>query len=295
KHDGNVVKLYVHQVPHGCSFYVLNAKKWIPPATIITSQNSSKFSESVKSPLKSSNTEIALWIIIGVVIFILLIVFIGFGYCYYRNEIQKKPHFGKKEEIQQSAFIPESKKAEVVKEKNAGEKEVLKPEPTKEATKEEATAAKEKLPESAKEKTPKEKKAIVETKPTKEVTQENVTKEDVPAAKKKVSAEPTLEDSTTVVQKSVVQQQQPGNLPRVFVPKKAILQAPKSINAPKSESYSSKKDSLSGRHKIGTQIMVVSSLDTLSGAGNDETQNSTRASEKLRKKESSGKGSKKHC
>uniref|UniRef100_A0A914P107 Uncharacterized protein n=1 Tax=Panagrolaimus davidi TaxID=227884 RepID=A0A914P107_9BILA len=66
-----------------------------------------------------------------------------------------------------------------------------------------------------------------ESKPSKEISHKNATKADAQPAKK-VSIEPTLKDSTTevsVVQKSVVQQkqQQPGNSPRVFDPKKIIL------------------------------------------------------------------------
>uniref|UniRef100_A0A914QYB8 Uncharacterized protein n=1 Tax=Panagrolaimus davidi TaxID=227884 RepID=A0A914QYB8_9BILA len=115
-----------------------------------------------------------------------------------------------------------------------------------------------------KKKAPKVKKAPKKPKPPKEITQENGTKEDSPP--KKVSVESTLEAPTTeasIVQKSIVQQKQPGNPPKVFVPKKVILPAPKSINAPKSKSLSSKKDSFSGRHGIGMQIMVESSPESL--------------------------------
>uniref|UniRef100_A0AC35GL04 Uncharacterized protein n=1 Tax=Panagrolaimus sp. PS1159 TaxID=55785 RepID=A0AC35GL04_9BILA len=251
--------------------------------------------ELSQTTTKTSEANTTLWIVFGVGIFIIFaVIIIGFGYCCYRTQIQKKPLFGKKNDVQQKAFIPKaSKKANVYEEKTADEKEVVaKPEPSKEST-----VAKEKQPKPAKKKLPKEKKApVVVPNPTKEVTQENGTKEDA-QPKKNVSIEPTLEAPTTeasVVQKSVVQQKQkqPGNPPRVSVPKKVILPATKSINAPKSKSHSNKNYSLSSRHKVGTQIMVVSSLDT----ENDETQNSTDASEKLRKKEPAGgrkKGSKK--
>uniref|UniRef100_A0A914QU44 Uncharacterized protein n=1 Tax=Panagrolaimus davidi TaxID=227884 RepID=A0A914QU44_9BILA len=60
-----------------------------------------------------------------------------------------------------------------------------------------------------------------ESKPSKEISHKNATKADAQPAKK-VSIEPILEDSTT--EASVVQQQQqPENSPRVFVPKKVIL------------------------------------------------------------------------
>uniref|UniRef100_A0A914PLE9 Uncharacterized protein n=1 Tax=Panagrolaimus davidi TaxID=227884 RepID=A0A914PLE9_9BILA len=187
----------------------------------------------------------------------ILKVFIFFSYCCYRTQSQKKPIFGKKKDVQQKAFTPESsKKANVNKEKTADEKEVVaKPEPPKEAT-----AAKEKPPKPAKEKISKEKKApIVEPKPSKEMTQE-----DNPPPAKKVSVEPTVEDPTTeasVVQKPVVQQKQyhTGNPPRVYVPYKVILPEPKSVNAPKSGSLKTgKKDSLSGRHEIGMEGLVQS-------------------------------------
>uniref|UniRef100_A0A914PQE9 Uncharacterized protein n=1 Tax=Panagrolaimus davidi TaxID=227884 RepID=A0A914PQE9_9BILA len=290
KHDGNVVKLRVRGATYGCPLYVLNAKKWTPPTTTVSELNGTTVPNQTTS--KSSEANTTLWIVIGVGIIILLIIVIGFGYCCYRTQIQKKPLFGNEKDVQRKENIPEAsnkaKAAENKKESGA------KPEPTKEGT-----VAKEKQPKPAKKKIPKEKKApFVATKPSKEVTQENVTKEDFLPAKK-VSVESTLEAPTTetVLQKSVVQQKQLGNPPRVFVPKKVILPAPKSVNAPKNKSHSSKKDSLSGRHEIGMQIMVVSSLDSLSGAENDETQNSTHASEKLHKKESAGgrkKGSKKH-
>uniref|UniRef100_A0A914PKR9 Uncharacterized protein n=1 Tax=Panagrolaimus davidi TaxID=227884 RepID=A0A914PKR9_9BILA len=274
KHDGNVVKLYVLQVPPGCPFYVSNAKKWTPPTTTPT-QNSSALSQTKETTSNSSEANTTLWICIG--IFILLIVMIGFGYCCYRSQIQKKPLFGKKKDVQQKAFIPEaSKKANVVKEKTADEKEVVaKPEPTKESTKEESTVAKEKQPKPTKKKALKEKKApVIEAKLSKEVTQENATKEDAP--QKKVSVEPTLEDPTieaSFVQKSVVQQKLPRNQPRVFVPKKVILPAMNSDG-----------------------VKNVSLLDTLSGAEDDETQHSIHASEKPRKNEFTRriKGSKKH-
>uniref|UniRef100_A0AC35GPK3 Uncharacterized protein n=1 Tax=Panagrolaimus sp. PS1159 TaxID=55785 RepID=A0AC35GPK3_9BILA len=116
KHDGNVVKLYVKHV--GCPFYVLNAKKWIPPTTTTATQNSSSLSEANQTTSKSSEANTSLWIGIGVGIFILLIVIIGFGYCCYRTQIQKQPLFGKKKDVQQKVFLPEaSKKANVVKEK----------------------------------------------------------------------------------------------------------------------------------------------------------------------------------
>uniref|UniRef100_A0A914Q636 Uncharacterized protein n=1 Tax=Panagrolaimus davidi TaxID=227884 RepID=A0A914Q636_9BILA len=244
KHDGNVIKLYVHQVPPGCPFFVLNAKKWTPPSTAAT-QNSSE--TTLITTAKSSEANITLWILIGVGIFILLIVVIGFGYCCYRNQLQKKPLSGKKNDVQQKAIMPESLKAEVVKEKIADEKEVVaKPKPPKEPT-----AAKEKPPKPAKEKISKEKKApIVEPKPSKEMTQED----NPPPAKN-----PTTEAS--VVQKPVVQQKQyhTGNPPRVYVPHKVILPEPKSVNAPKSGSLKTgKKDSLSGRHEIGMEGLVQS-------------------------------------
>uniref|UniRef100_A0A914PJ63 Uncharacterized protein n=1 Tax=Panagrolaimus davidi TaxID=227884 RepID=A0A914PJ63_9BILA len=125
KHDGNVVKLYVHQAPPGCPFYVENAKKWTPPSTT-PAQNSSDLSETNQTTSKSSEASTTLWIGIGVGIFIFLIVVIGFGYCCYRTQIQKKPLCGKKKDVQQTAFIPEaSKKANVVKEKTADEEQNL--------------------------------------------------------------------------------------------------------------------------------------------------------------------------
>uniref|UniRef100_A0A914QHU2 Uncharacterized protein n=1 Tax=Panagrolaimus davidi TaxID=227884 RepID=A0A914QHU2_9BILA len=261
KHDGNVVKLYVRHVEPGCPLYVENAKKWTPPSTT-PAQNSSGTTVPNRTTSKSSEANTTLWIGIGVGIFILIIVVIGFGYCCYRTQLQKKPLFGKKKDVQQKDFIPEaSKKATVVKEKTVDEKEVVvaKPEPSNEET-----IAKEKQPKPAKKKIPKEKKApILVPKPSKEVTQENVTKEDAP--QKKVSAEPTLEAPTTetfVVQKSVIQQQKQhhtGNPPRVYVPKTVIHPEPKSVNAPKSGSLKTgKKDSLSGRHEIGMEGMVES-------------------------------------
>uniref|UniRef100_A0A914P3A8 Uncharacterized protein n=1 Tax=Panagrolaimus davidi TaxID=227884 RepID=A0A914P3A8_9BILA len=80
KHDGNVVKLYVYQVPPGCSFYVENAKIWTPPPPTTTSQSSSDLSETKETTSKSSEANTTLWIVIGVGIFILLIVIIGFGF-----------------------------------------------------------------------------------------------------------------------------------------------------------------------------------------------------------------------
>uniref|UniRef100_A0A914Q1E4 Uncharacterized protein n=1 Tax=Panagrolaimus davidi TaxID=227884 RepID=A0A914Q1E4_9BILA len=201
KHDGNVVKLYVQQVPSGCLFYNENAKIWAPPPPTTTTKSSPYLSKEATS--KSSEASTTLWIGISVGIFILLIAVIGFGYCCYRTQIQKQP--------QEKQAKPTKKKA--------------------------------------------------------------------PAAKK-VSIEPTLENPTTeasVVRKSVVQQQQkqPGNLPIVFVPKKVILPAPKSINAPKNKSHTSKKDSLSGRHEVGMQIMVESAPESLKhhdfGMLNDES------------------------
>uniref|UniRef100_A0AC35EYV0 Ovule protein n=1 Tax=Panagrolaimus sp. PS1159 TaxID=55785 RepID=A0AC35EYV0_9BILA len=118
KHDGNIVKLYVHHVPPGCPFYVLNAKIWTPPPPT-PSQNSSKTDEQNQTTPKSSNAE--MWIGIGVGIFIIfVIIIIGFGYCYYRTQIQKKPLFGNKKEIQPNAA--ESKKAEDKKEEKQQQK-----------------------------------------------------------------------------------------------------------------------------------------------------------------------------
>uniref|UniRef100_A0AC35FD85 Uncharacterized protein n=1 Tax=Panagrolaimus sp. PS1159 TaxID=55785 RepID=A0AC35FD85_9BILA len=204
----------------------LNAKKWTPPPPTTTTQNSSDLSETNQTTSKSSEANTTLWIGIGVGIFILLIVVIGFSYCCYQTQIQKKPLFGTKKDVQQKVFLPEaSKKANVVKEKPGDEEQVLKAEPTKEEivakpqSSKEATAAKEKRAKPTKKKIPKEKKAPVEPKPSKEITQE-----DNPPPKKKVSAEPTIEASTTetsVVQKSVFPQQKQhhnGNPPRVFVP-----------------------------------------------------------------------------
>uniref|UniRef100_A0AC35EWV7 Uncharacterized protein n=1 Tax=Panagrolaimus sp. PS1159 TaxID=55785 RepID=A0AC35EWV7_9BILA len=119
-------------------------------------------------------------------------------------------------------------------------------------------------------KAPKEKKAPINPKPSKEVTQENGTKEDAPPVKK-VSTEPTLENPTT--EKSVVHHKLPGNPPRASVSKKVILPA---MN---SDGFKS-----------------VSLFDTLSGADDDETQNSIHAFEKPRKNKAAGrkKSSKKH-
>uniref|UniRef100_A0AC35FFJ3 Uncharacterized protein n=1 Tax=Panagrolaimus sp. PS1159 TaxID=55785 RepID=A0AC35FFJ3_9BILA len=226
KYDGKVIKLSVSGVTYGCPLYVLNAKKWTPPPPTTTTQNSSDLSETNQTTSKSSEANTTLWIGIGVGIFILLIVVIGFSYCCYQTQIQKKPLFGTKKDVQQKVFLPEaSKKANVVKEKPGDEEQVLKAEPTKEEivakpqSSKEATAAKEKRAKPTKKKIPKEKKAPVEPKPSKEITQE-----DNPPPKKKVSAEPTIEASTTetsVVQKSVFPQQKQhhnGNPPRVFVP-----------------------------------------------------------------------------
>uniref|UniRef100_A0A914PWH1 Uncharacterized protein n=1 Tax=Panagrolaimus davidi TaxID=227884 RepID=A0A914PWH1_9BILA len=272
KHDGNVVKLYIHQVPPGCPFYVLNAKKWVPPPPPTTSElNSTGTAVPNQTTSKSSEANTTLWIVIGIGVFILLIVVIGFGYCCYRTQIQKKPLFGNEKDVQRKADIPQAKESAIENEKNADEKQVLKskevvakPEPSKESTVE-----KEKQPKQTKKKATKEKKAsVVEEKPSKEVTEENATKEDAQPAKK-VSIEPTLQDRTT--EASVVQKQR-GNPPRVCVPKKVIFPA-----------------------KNSDGLKSVSLFDTLSGAEDDKTQNSTVASEKPRKNESAGrkKGSKK--
>jgi hypothetical protein len=267
KYDGKVIKLSVRGVTYGCPLFVLNAKKWTPPLTTSpTTQNSSK---TTQITAESSNGETMLWIGIGVGIFVLLIIFVVLGYCCYRIQTQKKSLSGKKNDVQQKDIMPKSQKAEVVKEKTADEKEV-EPEPSKEATKEDSTVAKERQPTPAKKKAPKEKKApVVVPKPSKGITQENGTKEDSPL--KKVSTEPALQDSST--EASVVQQKQLRNSPKVFVPKKVILPAMNS-----------------------DRFKIVSLLDTLSGAENDETQNSTHAFEKSRKNESARrkKGSKKH-
>uniref|UniRef100_A0A914P5F1 Transmembrane protein n=1 Tax=Panagrolaimus davidi TaxID=227884 RepID=A0A914P5F1_9BILA len=77
KHDGNVAKLYIHQIPPGCPLYVLNAKKWTPPTTT-TKQNSL---ETNQTTLKTSEANTTLWIGIGVGIFIIfVIIIIGFGF-----------------------------------------------------------------------------------------------------------------------------------------------------------------------------------------------------------------------
>uniref|UniRef100_A0A914P8D1 Uncharacterized protein n=1 Tax=Panagrolaimus davidi TaxID=227884 RepID=A0A914P8D1_9BILA len=207
----------------------------------------------------------------------ILKVFIFFSYCCYRTQIQKKPLCGNEKDVQRKAVIPQASKKEsaVENQKPADEKEVLeskeviaKPEPSKEST-----VPEEKQPKPTKKKAPKEKKApVVVPKPSKEITGENGTKEDASPAKK-VSIEPTLQDGTT--EASVVQQQQKqaGNRPKVFVPKKVILPANNSDG-----------------------FKSVSLFDTLSGAEDDKTQNSTHTSEKPRKNESAGrkKGSKKH-
>uniref|UniRef100_A0A914QUJ6 Transmembrane protein n=1 Tax=Panagrolaimus davidi TaxID=227884 RepID=A0A914QUJ6_9BILA len=76
KYDGKVIKLRVSGVKPGCPFYVLNAKKWVPPPpTTSATQNSTELSQTTK-PSEANTT---LWIGIGVGIFILLIVVIGFG------------------------------------------------------------------------------------------------------------------------------------------------------------------------------------------------------------------------
>uniref|UniRef100_A0AC35GPT5 Uncharacterized protein n=1 Tax=Panagrolaimus sp. PS1159 TaxID=55785 RepID=A0AC35GPT5_9BILA len=126
-----------------------------------------------------------LWIGIGIGIFVLLIIFVVLGYCCYRIQTQKKPLSGKKNDVQQKTFIPDASK----KARTADEEKLLKAVPTKEEVvakpepPKEATVAKEKQPKPAKEKLPKEKKApVVVPKPSKEVTKENVTKEDAPPA-----------------------------------------------------------------------------------------------------------------
>uniref|UniRef100_A0A914PTA4 Uncharacterized protein n=1 Tax=Panagrolaimus davidi TaxID=227884 RepID=A0A914PTA4_9BILA len=102
KHDRNVVKLYIHQVPPECPLFVLNAKKWTP-ATITTTKTTQNSSETNQTTLKSSEANTTLWIGIGVGIFILLIVFIGFGFVLFIvksvNAPKSKSLSGKKDSL----------------------------------------------------------------------------------------------------------------------------------------------------------------------------------------------------
>uniref|UniRef100_A0AC35FCE3 Uncharacterized protein n=1 Tax=Panagrolaimus sp. PS1159 TaxID=55785 RepID=A0AC35FCE3_9BILA len=66
KHDGNVVKMYVHHAKRECPLYVLYAKKWTPPPSTTTSQSSSDLSEAKDTTSNSSEANTTLWIVIGI-------------------------------------------------------------------------------------------------------------------------------------------------------------------------------------------------------------------------------------
>uniref|UniRef100_A0A914ZHR3 Uncharacterized protein n=1 Tax=Panagrolaimus superbus TaxID=310955 RepID=A0A914ZHR3_9BILA len=77
KSNGNVVKLFVRALPSGCRLKVKNAKIWSP-----TTPSATTPSESA-TPEDSSKIGSTVWIILGILLFILVIGFIAFGLVFY--------------------------------------------------------------------------------------------------------------------------------------------------------------------------------------------------------------------
>uniref|UniRef100_A0AC34FD81 Uncharacterized protein n=1 Tax=Panagrolaimus sp. ES5 TaxID=591445 RepID=A0AC34FD81_9BILA len=74
KRDGNVVNIFVKNVPSGCRLKVKNAKIWYPPTPSPTTQPS-----EIAKTEDSSKAETTIWIILGVLLFFLVIGLICLG------------------------------------------------------------------------------------------------------------------------------------------------------------------------------------------------------------------------
>ena len=149
--------------------------------------------------------------------------------------------------------------ADVVKDKSEEKQPPVKPKLTTEDTKEKKkTVEKEKASKPKK----KEEKAVQKTqlKPSKEVSQENVTKAVPP--KKQAPIQPTLDDPTTGASVTAQENEQPHvSVPDTVIHPAPLQPASKGIT-PYSKS-SSRKGSLSGRHEIGMQKMVEKQTETV--------------------------------
>uniref|UniRef100_A0A914PRK9 Uncharacterized protein n=1 Tax=Panagrolaimus davidi TaxID=227884 RepID=A0A914PRK9_9BILA len=285
------IKLYAIKATPKCFLTVKNAKIWTLTTTHSPTTQASPASEAKGTKEESSNATL-IWTIVGVILFFLLILIIALAVWYFCIRKQKKSSEKKNNVAEPPKHTVE---ADAVKDKSEDKKEPAEPKITKEDTNEKKKAVeKQKKPKAAK----KEKKVVqrIQLKPSKEFTQENVTKEVPPT--KQASAEPTLDEPTTGASITAQKNEQP----QVFVPKNVIHPAPLQPASKGITQYSkssSRKGSLSGRHEIGIMAespseSVKRALDTESGMGEESTRASiTRASEKHRKKESGG-GKKKH-
>uniref|UniRef100_A0A914QEI0 Uncharacterized protein n=1 Tax=Panagrolaimus davidi TaxID=227884 RepID=A0A914QEI0_9BILA len=273
------IKLSVKKATPKCFLTVKNAKIWAPTTTQSPTTQASPASEAKGTKDEASNATL-IWAIVGVILFILLIGIIAAGVWYFYIQKQKKTSEKKKIVVETPKHTTE---ADVVQEKTEEKKEPVKP---KEETVEKKKATEEeKKPKAAR----KEKKpaAKIQSKPSKEVIQNDVTKKD-PPKKVQAPAEPTLDDPTTGA--SITSQE--NEQPHVSVPKTVIHPAPLQP-ASKGITQYSRKGSLSGRHEIGNESFKRA-LDTESGMEEEPSQASiTRPSKKNRKKKSGG-GKKKH-
>uniref|UniRef100_A0A914PHK7 Uncharacterized protein n=1 Tax=Panagrolaimus davidi TaxID=227884 RepID=A0A914PHK7_9BILA len=281
------IKLSVREATPKCFMTVKNAKIWTPTTTQSPTTQASPASEAKGTKDEASNATL-IWAIVGVILFILLIGIVAAGAWYFCVRKQNKTVVKKMINVETPKHTVE---VDVVQEK----KEPVKP---KEGTVEKKKA----IGEENKSKAAKKGKKLVQRiqlKPSKEVTQNDVTKE-VPSKKVKAPIEPTLDDPITGASITAQENEQP----HVFVPKTVIHPAPLQPASKAITQYSrssSRKGSLSGRHEIGMQIMAESTselvkhtLNTESGMEEEPTQDSkTRLSKKNRKKQSGG-GKKKH-
>uniref|UniRef100_A0A914PWN8 Uncharacterized protein n=1 Tax=Panagrolaimus davidi TaxID=227884 RepID=A0A914PWN8_9BILA len=272
------IKLYAIKATPKCFLTVKNAKIWTPTTTPAPTTPPPAIQSSADKGANEETSNVAIiGIIVGVILFILLIGIIAFVVWYFCIRKQNKA-FDKK--TINAETLKHTAEADVVQEK----KEPVKPKA--ETVEKKKPVEKEKASKPKK----KEKKVVqkIQLKPSKEVTQKNVTKAEPP--KKQASVEPTLDNS--IADASIVHAQQQ---PHVFVPKTVIYPAPLQPASKAITQYSkssSRKGSLSGRHEIGimadsTSESVKHALDTESGMEEESTQVSiTRPSEKKRKKKS---------
>uniref|UniRef100_A0AC34G3P8 Uncharacterized protein n=1 Tax=Panagrolaimus sp. ES5 TaxID=591445 RepID=A0AC34G3P8_9BILA len=136
KRDRNVVNIYVKDVPSGCRLKVMNAKIWYPPTPSSTTQTS-----EIDTTEDSSKAETTIWIILGVLFFLIVIGLLGTGLVKARKEkketVKEKPSKQKQEEVvkpkvTKAAPVPEKKKGAASVEPTVDEPKTVQPPKEKE-------------------------------------------------------------------------------------------------------------------------------------------------------------------
>uniref|UniRef100_A0AC35GJQ2 Uncharacterized protein n=1 Tax=Panagrolaimus sp. PS1159 TaxID=55785 RepID=A0AC35GJQ2_9BILA len=253
------IKLYVKKATPECFLTVKNAKIWTPTTTPSPTTQASPASEAKGTNEEASNATL-IWAIVGGIFFILLIGIIAFVVWYFCIRKQQKTSEKKKIIVETPKHTAE---ADAVKEKTEEKQPPLKPKLPIEDTKEKKKPVEK---EKASKPKKKEKKAEqkIQLKPSKEIAQENVPKEDPPIIvppKKQAPVEPTLDDPTTGASITAQENEQP----HVSVPKHVIHPAPLQPASKAITLYSrssSRKGSLSERHEIGMRTMVENPSET---------------------------------